>query len=269
METLSAEDILRIHEILAADFARDGDPMAPSGIRSLPLLESAVYRQHVGLGSTLKYPEPVSNAATLAFGICCDHPFYNGNKRTALVAMLVHLDRNRLCLYDTSKSELYQFMLAIADHSIGTRLDPRRPDKHPQPLPVDGQVAAAQEWLQKRVEKVRRGERPVTYRQLRQILMRFGYELENPHSNRVDVVKVEHLPASLLRKPRTVRRRIGFIGYRDEGTEVSMKDLKQARRICKLTEDDGVDADAFYNHEAVVDAFVNRYRTVLRRLAKT
>jgi hypothetical protein len=50
---------------------------------------------------------------------------------------------------------------------------------------------------------------------------------------------------------------------------VSVKDLKRLRQMCKLTEADGVDTDAFYSDTAVVDAFVNRYRTVLRRLART
>jgi death-on-curing protein len=48
-----------------------------------------------------------------------------------------------------------------------------------------------------------------------------------------------------------------------------MKDIKALRRLCGLTEADGVDSSAFYDDEAIVDSFVNRYRTVLRRLAKT
>jgi len=75
-----------------ADFAGTGDPIAPPGVRSMTLLESAVSRQHTALGGRLKYADPVSSAATLLYGICSDHPFHNGNKRTALVAMLVHLD---------------------------------------------------------------------------------------------------------------------------------------------------------------------------------
>ena len=32
------------------------------------------------------------------------------------------------------------------------------------------------------------------------------------------------------------------------------------RKICQLTDDDGVASDAFYDQEAVVDAFINKYR---------
>jgi len=68
----------------------------------MSLLASAVARQESGYGNTLKYHEPIINAATLLYGICNDHPFHNGNKRTALVCALAHLDRNRQILKTTS-----------------------------------------------------------------------------------------------------------------------------------------------------------------------
>jgi len=54
--------------------------------------------------------------------------------------MLVHLDRNRLCLQQTKESELYQLMLSIANHTLGIRVDPRRPEKS-QRLSADEEVA--------------------------------------------------------------------------------------------------------------------------------
>lgn len=268
--TLSVEDVLKIHEELVADFAATGDPIGPMGVRSIALLESAVGRQQASHGQTLKYSEPLGSAATLAFGICCDHPFVNGNKRTALVALLVHLDKNNLWLHRTSQNELYQLMLAIADHSIGLRSDPRRRARPAPRRRSDDEVSAVKSWLGERVEKVHRGERVLTFRQLRQILAPFDIFLETSHSNTIDVIRTENVPAGLFRRqPKVVARRLGSIGYRDEGTEVSFRDLKNLRKMCKLTEQDGVDSDAFYEKADVVDTFVNRYRTVLRRLAKT
>jgi death on curing protein len=267
--SLSVDDVLRIHDVLIEDFVKSGDPIGTSGVRDMGLLESAVSRQHVGLGTTLKHPDPLGSAATLTFGLCLDHPFVNGNKRTALVALLVHLDRNKLCLYGTSQDDLYALMLGIADHTLGIRVDPRRRDR---PLPqrtADDEVAAIKTWLKKRAEQVRRGERPITYRQLRQILGKFGLTLENPNSNTIEVFKNEHRRSGLLRRDRTVKTRIATIGYRDEGTEVSFRDLKNIRDLCSLTEDHGVDSQAFYGDADVIDAFVIRYRAVLRRLAKT
>jgi death on curing protein len=268
-ETLNVEDVLRIHRELVNDFARTGDPIGPMGVRTQGLLESAVNRQHTGHRDILKYPDPLSSAATLAYGVCCDHPFHNGNKRTALVAMLVHLDRNHLCILNTKESELYQLMLGIADHTLGLRLDPRRPDKVPSRRDPDDEVTSIKDWLKRRVAPLHRGERQITYRQLRQVLSRFGVSLEASRSNAVEVVKLVTVPGGLLRRARSEPRRLGTIGYRNEGTEVSFKDIKNLRRMCALTEEDGVDSDAFYDGADVIDAFINRYRTLLRRLAKT
>ncbi|HEX6456274.1 MAG TPA: Fic family protein [Solirubrobacterales bacterium] len=96
--TLSVDDVMFIHDRLCADFARSEDPINPPGVRSMSLLESAVSRQHSGYGDLMKYHDAVLNAATLLYGICNDHPFHNGNKRTALVAALAHFDRNHLML---------------------------------------------------------------------------------------------------------------------------------------------------------------------------
>lgn len=272
LATLSAEDVLGIYGAVVDDFAAAEDPISPSGVRSADLLESAVGRQWVSHGGRLKYPEPTANAATLTFGLVCDHPFHNGNKRSALVAMLAHLDRNGLCLQGVSQDLLYDFVLSIADHTVPTwsrfiRKERRRPGR-PR---TDSEVAAIAHWLRKRVQPIRRGDRPIRYRTLRQILPRFGFELGTIMSgNRVEVLEVIVEPPNLLRRQaREVRRRIGYIGYCDEGTDVSLKDLKNLRRMCGLTEEGGVDSDSFYTGAEVVDAFVNRYRTVLRRLART
>ncbi len=200
LATLTAEEVLRIHEILIADFARSQDPIFPPGVRSLALLESAVGRQLSGHAGWLKYADAIGNAATLVFGVCCDHPFHNGNKRTALVAMLAHLDRNDLCLYRTTKTELYQFMISIADHSIGLRLDPRRPDKVPGRRSADEEVAAIDGWLRRRVEKIRRGEKPISYRNLRQALTPLGFELGTIDSNSIEVLKVTVEKPTLLHR---------------------------------------------------------------------
>lgn len=270
IETLSVEDVIRVHEIISADFARTADPISPSGVRSRELLESAVGRQFTGSGAVMKYPDPISNAATLVFGICCDHPFLNGNKRTALIAGLAHLDRNRLALYNTSQKDLYDLMLSIANHTVGIRqLRKRGGERTGTRRSSDEEVSAIAEWLRERAERVRRGERQITYRQARSLIEAHGFVFLNERGNAVDVMKLEVRAPSLLRKrPREEYVRVGTIGYRDEGTVMSIADLKKLRKMCRLSEGDGVDSDSFYNAAVVIDSFVNRYRTVLRRLAR-
>lgn len=266
---LSVEDVLRIHEILAADFARANDPISPAGVKSLPLLESAVGRQLTGSATTLKYPTPLANAATLLYGICNDHPFHNGNKRTALVSMLAHLDKNGLTLKDTDQGSLFDMVLAVAAHEIAAPRSTIRSARSVKRASADEEVSAVANWLKDRASKINRGERQITYRELRRLLSCRGFQLlpSNGKGNSLDIVK-EVEEARLFRSPRLVQKRIGAIGYRDEGTFVSLKDLKLVRKICRLTEEDGVDSDSFYDQEAIVDSFINKYRKTLRRLSK-
>lgn len=271
LRTLSVEDVLQIHDILVEDFASSPDPIYPPGVKSLDLLSSAVSRQLTSLGGHLKYPNVLSNAATLTYGVCCDHPFHNGNKRTALVALLVHLDRNKLTLHATGQKDLFNMIISVADHSMGLPPEStwkgralRRGRRR-----ADDEVEALATWIERRAEKVTRGEKPVTYRELRKILESFCYSLQNPKGNRIDIVKPETVTVGVFRKSQVVRpKHIGSIPYPGDHQEVGLRILKDVRRICRLTEEDGCDTEAFYNQAAVIDAFVNRYRTILRRLAR-
>jgi len=119
--------VLGIYAAITEDFANSPDPISPAGVRDRGLLESAVYRQETGFDGRLKYPHPRLSAASLANGLCCDHPFHNGNKRAALVSLLVPVDRNEYALSGIDQKELYDTMIAIADHRFGIR-DGGKPD---------------------------------------------------------------------------------------------------------------------------------------------
>lgn len=269
LQIVSVEEVLLIHKTLVADFEASADPISPPGVRSAALLESAVGRQTTAIGVQLKYPDPISNAATLLYGLCNDHPFYNGNKRTALVAMLVHLDKNKLTLFRTSKNDLYELMLQVASHTLGFRVDRRAKNPKPPNKTPDEEVDFIAEWIRRRADRVRRGERQITYRELRKILERFGYHLEKPNDNMIEIVKYTAEKGGWLnRQVKEVRKHVGTIGWPGENRQVVIGDIKKARRICKLCEEDGVDSDAFYDETAIIDSFVNQYRSVLRRLAK-
>lgn len=117
MAYLSPEDVEGIHRQLVRDFATSEDPINPPGVRDQNLLASAVHRVHTSLGGERKYPTvPMAGAAYL-HAIIGNHPFHNGNKRTALVSTLVFFDLNGFVL-DVDEGELFDHLLRIADHKI-------------------------------------------------------------------------------------------------------------------------------------------------------
>ncbi len=250
IKTLEVTDVLKIHEILVSEFAQSGDPIVPAGPRPGGLLESAVTRQFTSLGNVNKYPDPISNAAALVYGLCCNHPFHNGNKRTALVSLLVHLDRNKYTLTGTDHRELYNFILDLADHRlIKTLVKGKNTDPKAEP---EQEMQAIQVWLKKHIKRIQKGEKQITYRQLKQILGNFNYGLENPKGNSIDLIKYEEKRIHLFSKERIRKpKRIGSIGYPGDTHVVALNTLKLVRKMCNLTEDDGYDYDTFYNSGAI------------------
>jgi prophage maintenance system killer protein len=262
LSMLDKEEILQIYDRLVRDFSKSDDPISPIGVRDHGLLASAISRQHVGMGGVRKYPDALSNAATLGFGICNDHPFYNGNKRTALVSILVHLDKNKLCLWYVDQNDLYEFMIAVADHGIAEWVSERLEveiDFRAGEDDSDTEVRMMTKWLTKYAQPVRRGEEQVTYRELRKILRRFGFELRNPGNSFIHVVSNDISGSS---------RNIDSIPYPGNNRTVEIGVVKRVRERCRLTEENGIDSDVFYGkYWTPVDEFINTYRLALRRLS--
>ena len=82
-------DIVR--EIHATAIARFG---GSHGVRDIALLESAVAAPQATLDGKALYSDLSEVAAAYLFYLCRNHPFVDGNKRTALAACIVFLRLN-------------------------------------------------------------------------------------------------------------------------------------------------------------------------------
>ena len=88
-----------------------------SGVRDEALLDSALARPQQRYAYGDPPPDLADLAATLAFGLTRNHPFVDGNKRTAAVACEVFILLNDAQL-DASDLELYPVYLALAEGSL-------------------------------------------------------------------------------------------------------------------------------------------------------
>lgn len=87
---LTVSAVQAIHaEVLAAHGGGEG-------LRDPGLLESAVAAPQASWGGEPILCDPVEIASAYLFYLCRNHPFVDGNKRTALAACLVFLDQNDL-----------------------------------------------------------------------------------------------------------------------------------------------------------------------------
>jgi len=104
---LTVDDVCRINE---AEVGR-GVPV------DFGLLESAVLRPQSSAGGADAYPDLHSKAAALFHSLVRNHPFLDGNKRTAVLSLLVFygLNGRRLAASD---GDLVDLALATAEGAL-------------------------------------------------------------------------------------------------------------------------------------------------------
>lgn len=103
---------LAIHERQLAEHG--GSP----GVRDESLLDSALARPQQAHAYADPPPDIAALAATLAFGLARNHPFVDGNKRTAHVCYRVFLALNGAKLIANDEAK-YIAMLSLAEGSLG------------------------------------------------------------------------------------------------------------------------------------------------------
>lgn len=256
---IKTEEVLKIHDELVNDFTNRKDPISPPGVKSIDLLESACFHPKTSLNGIYKYCTIESVAAALLYALVHNHPFHNGNKRTALVSMLAFLDKNGITL-QCSDDELFDFVLEVAKHRLVSFGDRYKSDR---------EICKITEWIVKESRVVERGDRPIEWRKLRKILSGYDCNFDLKTGNRMDIYRVI---------PRT-KRRFGFsskaetlytqVAYRNEGSEVTRDTIKKIRKELKLNYEHGIDAKEFYSGSQNDPAyFITRYRKILVRLSR-
>ncbi len=107
MRFLTVEDVLGFHVLQLERFA------GGAGIRSLPLLESAVAQPEASFAGAYLHADVFEMAAAYLFHIVQNHPFMDGNKRAGLLAALVFLDLTGHSLA-TADDHLYELTMNVA-----------------------------------------------------------------------------------------------------------------------------------------------------------
>lgn len=88
-----------------------------NGIRDEGLLESALERPMNLYAYTSPKPSLAHLTASYAYGIAKNHPFLDGNKRTALVVSELFLRLNKHTI-EASKESKYSAFLSLADGTL-------------------------------------------------------------------------------------------------------------------------------------------------------
>jgi death-on-curing family protein len=140
MNIPSQDKILAIHNALVEMFATGTNPIVPSGpVDGGMLLGSACSRPSAGYGKSEKYPTLDLKCAALFHSLIKNHPFHNGNKRTALVTLITTLyDNDRVIIPEVQDDDVYNFVIAIATDTF---------PKSSVRLKTDDVVSAIAKWI--------------------------------------------------------------------------------------------------------------------------
>lgn len=122
-------EVVFAHDSLIAKFG------GSLGIRDDGLLESAVFRCQATFGGADLYQTIFDKAAAILHSVLFDHPFVDGNKRTAVTSAATLLEKNGWKL-TASQDELVAFPLAV---------EKTRPE-----------ISEIASWLRKHSRRIRR-----------------------------------------------------------------------------------------------------------------
>ncbi len=260
---LQAREIEHMHRALVKDYRETSNPVDPPGVKSQTNLESAAFRPQTSNGNFRKYSSVQSSAAALAHSLTNNHAFHNGNKRTALVALIVHLYSNGYTL-TCDDNQLFEIILRIAKHQVLTdELDEYHFDR------TDEEVFAISKWIRDHSRPIEKGEKAISFGELVRLLNLHGCSSQNHGSGRFKTQFSRRVRgASLFNKPEEVRTVVPK--YKD-ASHVPKSMTKRIREELKLDDENGFDAARFYGmteQEPSVEDFILRYKGILNRLAK-
>lgn len=108
---LSLDDALLLHADQIESFG------GTAGVRDEGLLDSALAQPKITFGGELLHPTLAEQAAAYLYHLSRNHPFVDGNKRTAFAVMDTFLEANGYCL-TLSDDDAYDLVMQVAQGQI-------------------------------------------------------------------------------------------------------------------------------------------------------
>jgi|GEM_PF-365104 len=252
---LSEEEILKIRNELEED-ENLIDPISPRGLKDRNALGGALFQAQTSFEGNNKYKSIETAGAAMMYGLSHDHPFYNGNKRTAIVSLLVFLDSHGVHL-TCGESELFKISLQLAEHKVVP------PGEY---VYSDAEIFHLAKWIHANSTIIEKGERPIPLRKLKQILKNFDcIILPNGRVERTTIKK--NIFGKNIEEKKISRKVISETMH--EGYIVSKMSIKQIREDLCLTSENEIDSKVFYDMRPFTSSdFILKYRNLLRRLSK-
>ncbi len=254
---ISELDVLKAHYVLSDFFLKHGEAVR-YGVLNYPMLSSAVGRQDVEFDGHKKWTDQFHKMATLVYGLTKDHAFQDGNKRTALLALLLQLNQFKRELA-VDKSFLENLIVNIASGNLEFYKEYKQYRDSDDPE-IEVIAHKLRNWTRARDTRLY----TITYSDLNTSLHRFGVTLEEPKGNSIGVYIERDTKTFFVSKKKKVR--VCLIGFPGWKKQICDKDLKDLLRTTGLTPDNWVDSAVLFKGETPIYELIREYRGPLERL---
>lgn len=106
------DDVLEFHRELTDKYTME------NGIHDMNMLQSAINTPFQSFAGQDLYPTVFDKASRLCFGLAKNHPFNDGNKRTAVHTMLVYLLIFKPCISSGLKTAVHTMLVYLYINDI-------------------------------------------------------------------------------------------------------------------------------------------------------
>lgn len=255
---LSEYEVLKAHYIVSDYFVSEGDQIL-YGVKSYNLLSSAVSRQEVEFAGIQKWNDSYHKMATLLYGITKNHAFEDGNKRTALLSLLLYIDKSGLQVTH-KQSVLETLIVRIAANKLNEYAN----YKYYEQI-EDSEVNFIADRIKKYTRKTNHKVYTITYAEFNRRLKQFGVWLDNPSKNHINVYrnrqKVKFFIFKTIEEERILQ--IGFPGWKNQ---VNPKAIRSVLQAADLTPENGVDSEVFFKDAEPAYKLISDFKEPLARL---
>lgn len=109
---IALEEVLKLHDLAIMRYG------GSEGVRDVNMLESAIARPFQTFDNQELYLDSFEKVAALFESLIKNHPFIDGNKRTAFLAAIVFLYKSGYELMAASDETTYDFVVSVASSPI-------------------------------------------------------------------------------------------------------------------------------------------------------
>lgn len=269
---LSPDCVKELHYLLSDNYKifKNMEPISPSGVKNVNMLESAVFRQKTGSGEYYKYDNEYTNCATLIYGVVKNHAFHNGNKRLGLLSMIKHLYVNGYVLNpEKGENELFQLLL----DTVNDKLEKHSRKYYPSYKPKDKEWNDDQKihyiafWVQKNsFKKYYYTGSELKIKDFKRILVNRDIEYKEDGIY-IELTKYKGKKKFFSFSKEPEIRKKYKIGKKKNVIKKYM--IERFRKDFQLTKSDGIDNSSFFHEDRFIQDEIFKYKSIIYRLSKT